>query len=275
MSLVSRFQSDACVLRSVSPLVDDQIRRVAPSIFAGEKHESRSARYTYIPTIDILTALRRDGFEPFMVCQTRVRTDGKRDFTKHMIRMRHPDTITDAEAPEVILLNSHDGSSSYQMIAGLFRFACHNGLVFGDTLHDVRVPHKGNIVENVVEGAHNVLDGFNLIREHKEGMKAITLDSDEQRVFARAALALRYDVTEASAPITEDQLLRARRVEDRKDDLWSTFNRVQENVIQGGLHGKTKTGKKMSTRGVRGIDQDIRLNRGLWVLAEEMKKLKA
>jgi hypothetical protein len=30
----------------------------------------------------------------------------------------------------------------------------------------------------------------------------------------------------------------------------------------------------MSTRGVAGIDQDLRLNRAMWVLAEEMRKLK-
>ncbi|ECW9177538.1 DUF945 domain-containing protein, partial [Salmonella enterica subsp. enterica serovar Enteritidis] len=29
------------------------------------------------------------------------------------------------------LLNSHDGSSSYQMVPGLFRFICTNGLVCG------------------------------------------------------------------------------------------------------------------------------------------------
>jgi hypothetical protein len=30
----------------------------------------------------------------------------------------------------------------------------------------------------------------------------------------------------------------------------------------------------MSTLGVTGIDQDLRLNRAMWVLAEEMRKLK-
>ena len=31
------------------PLSDDQIRTVAPSIFADTPHESRSERYSYIP----------------------------------------------------------------------------------------------------------------------------------------------------------------------------------------------------------------------------------
>ena len=153
MKLASRFASHSPSLRSSSPLTDEQIRAVAPSIFAAEKHVSRSDRYTYIPTGEVLTALRKEGFEPFMVCQTRVRQDDRRDFTKHMVRMRHATQVNDAEANEIVLLNSHDGTSSYQLISGLFRYVCSNGLVFGDTFSDVRVHHKGQIVDNVIEGA--------------------------------------------------------------------------------------------------------------------------
>ena len=65
------------------------MRQAAPSIFADGKHVSRSERYTYIPTIDVLRGLHREGFEPFMVAQGRSRIEGKSEYTKHMIRMRH------------------------------------------------------------------------------------------------------------------------------------------------------------------------------------------
>src|SRR3546814_719372 len=132
MQLTSRFASRSPVLRSERPLSDDQIRAVAPSIFADAPHESRSERYSYIPTATVLQELRGEGFEPFMVCQTRVRHDDRRDYTKHMIRLRHASQINGGEANEIILLNSHDGTSSYQMLAGMFRFVCQNGLVCGD-----------------------------------------------------------------------------------------------------------------------------------------------
>ena len=44
-SLSSRFGRTSNVLRASIPLTDDQIRNVAPSIFAEDKHESRSGRY--------------------------------------------------------------------------------------------------------------------------------------------------------------------------------------------------------------------------------------
>ena len=106
---------------------------------------SRSQRYAYIPTAAVLTELRKEGFQPFMVTQTRVRDEGKREHTKHMIRLRHASQINGAEANEIVLLNSHDGTSSYQMLAGMFRFVCSNGLVRGNTVADVRVPHKGDV----------------------------------------------------------------------------------------------------------------------------------
>jgi hypothetical protein len=76
MQLASRFASHSPALRSDYPLSDDQIRRVAPSIFADAPHQSRSERYAYIPTATVLTELRKEGFQPFMVCQTRVRNEG-------------------------------------------------------------------------------------------------------------------------------------------------------------------------------------------------------
>ena len=275
MQLATRFASRSPSLRSDSPLSDDQIRRVAPSIFADAPHESRSERYAYIPTAAVLAELRKEGFEPFMAAQTRVRHDDRRDYTKHMLRLRHASQINGAEANEIVLLNSHDGTSSYQMLAGMFRFVCSNGLVCGDTVADVRVPHKGDVTGHVLEGAYQVLSSFDRVKESRDLMRGITLDDGESEVFARAALALKYDDPDKPAPITESQILMPRRFDDRRPDLWSVFNRTQENLTKGGLHGRAANGRRQSTRPVQGIDQNIRLNRALWLLADGMRALKA
>jgi len=275
MALATRFGQNHISIRSQVPLNNEEIRAVAPSIFASEKHDSRSERYTYIPTIEVLEGLRREGFQPFMACQARCRDEGKREHTKHMLRLRRADQIISSEANEIILINSHDGTSSYQMLAGTFRFVCCNGMVWGDTLNDIRIPHKGNIVDNVIEGAFRVVEDFGLINDQVEGMKSLTLDACEQAAFAQSALALKYDPQAGAAPITERQILEPNRREDIGDDLWRTFNRVQERMLRGGVHGRSANGRRITTRAVTGIDSDIRLNRALWVLAERMKQLKA
>ena len=277
-TLATRFARNTRVLRADAPLSEKEMRGAAPSLFAEGKHASRSERYTYIPTIDVLRGLRKEGFEPFMVAQSKSRIEGKTDFTKHMIRMRHAGHVsTRPEANEIILINSHDGASSYQMLAGVFRFVCCNGLVVGTVANDIRIPHKGNIQNDVIDGAFRVLEDFESVDASTEGMKAIELKPEEERVFATAALALRYgERTEGQppAPITPDQLVEARRPEDLGHSLWTTFQRVQENTLRGGQSGRSVQGRRLQTRAVGSIDRSVNLNRALWVLAEEMRKIR-
>jgi Domain of unknown function (DUF932) len=134
--LASRFGAVNLVRRD-RPLTRDELAHHVPSVFSEEKHESRSDRYTYIPTITLLDNLQREGFLPFFACQTRVRDQSKREHTKHMLRLRR-------------------------------------------------------------------------------------------------------------------------------------YQRIQENLIKGGLSGRTTKGKRAHTRAVKGIGGDVKLNRALWVMAENM-----
>jgi hypothetical protein len=282
-TLATRFARNTRVLRGGEPLSEDQMRASAPSIFAEGKHASRSERYTYIPTIEVLRSLRKEGFEPFMVAQGQSRTEGRAEYTKHMIRMRHAGQAqSKPEANEIILINSHDGATSHQMLAGVFRFVCCNGLVVGDVVEDIRIPHKGNIQGEVIEGALRVLDEFEVVSEHTEAMKALQLAPAEEMAFATAARALRFGEQTIEqtgghqpAPVTAQQLTGARRSADVGNSLWSTLQRVQENVIRGGLAGRSAQGRKLQTRPVASIDRGVSLNRALWTLAEEMRKIKA
>ena len=103
--------------RDDAPMSDDQIRRVAPSVFADAAHASRSARYAYIATQELLTALRTEGFEVFSAIQARARSEDRVDFTKHLLRLRHVGAAGRAldvgdSVPEICLLNSHDVCAS-------------------------------------------------------------------------------------------------------------------------------------------------------------------
>ena len=269
MRLASRF-GRINHIRHDRPLTREELMQVVPSVFGEDKHASRSDRYSYIPTITLLENLQCEGFQPFFACQTRVRDLSKREYTKHMLRLRRAGQITGQQVPEIILLNSHDGSSSYQMLPGIFRSVCTNSLVCGQSFGEIRVPHKGNVVEKVIEGAYEVLGVFDRMEEKRDAMQSLLLPSPVQRAFARAALTYRYG--EEHQPVTVSQILTPRRYEDRQDDLWSVFNRCQENLLKGGLLGRTAKGKRSHTRAVKGIDSDVKLNRALWVMAEELQQ---
>lgn len=65
--------------------------------------------------------------------------------------------------------------------------------------------------------------------------------------------------------LLQKQVLQPRRWEDKKDDLWTVYQRLQENLIKGGLSGRSAKGKWLCTRSLNGIDGDIKLNKALWV----------
>lgn len=272
--------------RVQSPLTLDQIARYAPSALATRPHESRSARYTYIPTVDVIQGMMRAGFQPFSASQSRSRIEGKSEFTKHMIRFRHPDlkmvqAVGDI-VPEVILVNSHDGTSAYKLIAGLFRLVCTNGLMVADsTMGSISVQHKGDIIAEVVSASNQIIEGSQKSLGAVDQWSRLQLTDGEQKAFAEAAHTVRFADSDGkvTTPITAEQLLRPRRSEDNAGDLWRTFNRVQENVIRGGIHAvqRDANGRRLrlvTTRQVKGIDQDVKLNRALWQLAERMAELK-
>lgn len=258
--------------RSNSPLTNDEIMAYAPSVMAEAPHESRGDRYAFIPTINVLDGLRDAGFQPFEVRQTKCRDAGKREFTRHLVRMRHPDAIaTQSEVPEIVLLNSHDGTSSYQLLAGIFRMVCSNGMIAGDVCNDIRIRHSGNVVDDVIEGSFTVLDNLNDVTERIGTYKALPLLPDEQALLANAAIGLRWG---ESAPVTANEVLRPRRWEDRKDDLWTVSNRLQESLIRGGNLGRNANGRRVRTRAITGVNEDVKLNRALWYITDHFAKMK-
>ncbi|EEB4935001.1 DUF932 domain-containing protein [Salmonella enterica] len=269
MRLASRFGRINQIRRD-RPLTHEELMQYTPSVFGEDKHTSRSEKYTYIPTITLLENLRREGFEPFFACQSRVRDPGRRDYTKHMLRLRRAGQITGRQVPEIIILNSHSGESSFQLLPGMWRQVCANGLVCGQSFGEIRVPHRGDIAGKVIEGAYDVLGVFDRVEEKREAMQSLLLPPPAQQALAKAALTYRFG--EEHQPVAATQILTPRRYEDRKDDLWSVFNRIQGNLSKGGLPGRTAKGKRTHTRAVNGIDGDVRLNRALWVMAEQMQQ---
>ena len=258
--------------RSSYPLSNGQIAHHAPSVMASEAHHSRGDKYAFIPTIQVIDSLREEGFEPYEIRQTKVRNADKREHTKHMVRMRHVNAITSQEeVPEIILLNSHDGTSSYQLMGGVFRFVCSNGLIAGDIFQNVRIRHSGNVVGDVIEGATRVLHESTEIFDRIGVYKGIELTQQEGMALATAALQLRWG---DESPVKALDVLTPHRYADRKPDLWTTFNRIQENLLKGGVAGKSTTGRRTTTRAVGGVNENVKLNKALWTLADTMATLK-
>ena len=271
--------------RNQTPLTLEQIGQRAPSALAARPFDAMSAKYGFIPTVGVIQAMIAAGFQPFSAVQSRTRVVGKGDFTKHMIRFRRQDVgqlVVGDVIPEVVLINSHDGTSAYKLIAGLYRLVCSNGMIVSDGEIDaINIAHKGNIVGEVIEGSLRLIADTQKSLGTVRNWAQLQLTDGEQHAFADSAHTLRFADSDGkvTTPITADQLLVPRRREDVGSDLWHTLNRVQENVIAGGLHAIQRDAegrrvRRVSTRRINGIDQDVRLNRALWALAGKIAELK-
>jgi len=268
-------------------LTVDEMRVAAPSIFAVEAHESRSTRFAPIPTFDVLQGLQRAGFSPVACRQAVCRVPDRAPFTKHLIRLRQlEDTralrVNDTVV-EVILKNANDGSAAYELDLGLFRICCLNSLVVQTgSIDSVKIRHSGrDIVDRVIEGTYQVLDNAQEALAAPVNWPHVNLERGEQEAFAAAAHVLRFEDQDApiAQAVTPVKLLECRRPQDRAQNLWTTYNVVQENAIVGGVGGYARNAnnqlRRVRTRAVTGIDQDVKLNKALFVLASKMAELKA
>lgn len=256
------------------PLTNQEVLHFAPSAGATAPQGAVSGKYQMYSTIELIDLMRADGWYPAFAQQSTVRLDENRGFQKHMIKMHHPDLKRADEYIEAVLTNSHNGRSAYMVMLGVFRLVCSNGLIVGETFEGIRIRHMHFTRDEIINASRQVIEMGPVIVRCMDDMKNTPLTENEKGAFAKSVLPLIYE-DPAKSPIKPEQLLLPRRAADRGDDLWTTLNVVQENVLRGGLNGSNPTTqRRVTTRKVKSIDRDVKLNRSLWILAEEMKNLK-
>lgn len=270
------------MVRNNRGLTNEMILSKCPSVFADTKHESRSEKYQYVSTGQLLQVFQNEGFVPTMAMQAGSRKEGKKEFTKHLLRLRKFDELGDLkpDTHEIVLVNSHDGTSAYNLKSGVFRMVCTNGLITGDINQDYKVYHKGNITHDVIECAYRIIDEEAETMNKINQMKQIQLTQPEKLLLAECAMNIRFNDKndEEEKPkekiFEPSQFLRPRRSVDNENDLYTTFNVIQENMIKGGVSMRDRNFKKHTTREIKSIDGNVKLNQALWKLTNEMLKMK-
>jgi hypothetical protein len=263
-------------------LTDSQVQYVAPSVFATDRNPiSTSERYSFLSTSEIIKPLRDEGWQIVGANQTTSKYGGqgpdRRSFAKHMIVLAHAKDLENYSfskvCPRIILSNSHDGASACRLQAGLFRAACANGLIIADgTIQGRVIRHSRTTTEQAILAAIYLRDESWRSLEKVEQFSARQLDYSEQVGFAARAIEIRYGAEEVGARPSD--ILRARRTEDRGDDLWHVFNRVQENIVKGGYEVvRPKLGWQIGqqrAKEIKAIDGLISVNTKLWAAADDL-----
>lgn len=252
---------------------DKQLVARAPSVGQTQPHRTCSDKYSFISTLDIVDGMRADGWRAIDARQNRVYYSDKGGFQKHLVEMIHPDHMYKDLAIRACIVNAHDRTTRYSLFLGAITFVCTNGLISGEILEGLTLRHINQSSEGVVQASQELSRKIEILTEAIKRFKKVTLSELEQAAFAEAVLGFLYKQRDGKvlAPITSDQLLSARHEEQKVPTLWNILNRVQENIIQGGLSGRSvRSGHRMTTKGISAISSDVAINRKLWELSETM-----
>lgn len=248
-------------------LTNQEIAARCPQVFTQTYSNARTQKYGQLTTLNVIDALRSEGFEVTSAFAQSV----KAGFTpnahhKHCVRLSHRDFLDtlhpDEQRPEIVIVNSHDGTSSFRIMAGLFRLVCSNGLIVAtDKTADHRICHwKTHSLDEVITCALNVAEQAKESYDLIEQMKATNLTDRQQKDYAKKAAEIRLAYNKGSKPqYTENLLIPHRHEDNLTPSLWNTYNVVQENCIKGGQLVGTRV-----LRPLNNVGQNIEVNRKLW-----------
>ena len=257
-----------------------QLEVVAPAAFSTQAAPHVSDRYTHVRTADIVERMMDQGFTIRSASQqkTQKRTAGKEAFQKHRISMQMPVENGSTRAlgqifPTVDLINSGDWSSTFTLAVGLFRLVCTNGMVapFGAANESIKVRHD-RVDEDTFSAIQQAMDKAPALFQFAEDAQKLNMHEDEIKRFGRAAARIRFglDPEDAVDPSMVQGLLGARRGMDANSDLWSVFNRVQENGTRGGFKIPDANNRLRRVRERRNIVADVNWNQDLWALTQSV-----
>jgi len=247
------------------PITLNEVKRVAPSVFSKEASPKTSKTYGFINTETMVKALMDAKFVPVEARQNRSKDTA---FTRHMVvfrragELRRVQKVGDA-VPQITLMNAHNTQSAFHIYAGAYRMVCSNGLIISaGELGHAKVRHSIEGAEHAVQIALDLIENADGAFGQIDLMQKTKVDERAALRYARESLAVAYPYS--ATMIEPAALLVPRRKEDNTATVWNLFNTVQENVMRGGLEGKSATGRVTRTRGIGRIYREIETNRGLW-----------
>ena len=258
-------------------LTMDELKMICPEISTPEinpelrKKLGITDRYVHVPTEKVIEDIMELGWTP--INAYRVNSRGRRTGTgRHMVKFVNYDFMQEGktEYPELLLTNSHDGTTAFKLDVGIFRLVCSNGMVVkSQDFGSMKVRHYGYDFETIKGAVNKLVEQIPDYLKQVEDMKEQELEREQMLEFAREAALLRFktaNIETIDKLVDVDDLLESTRKEDEGNGLWEVFNRLQEKVVNGKFNyalGK----KERKARPVKGFKSQVKLNQDLWELA--------
>lgn len=235
-----------------------------------------SDRYAFIDTKKVVNDMMDLGYVVDSWRFPRYRTNAGA-FGLHEVDFRKTEDAgrKKTETPRVLFLNSYDGSRRAQVITGIFRLVCLNGMIAGKADQNEKFLHLGDYEEELVSQIKSMGSRAATLMNDIEKYKSIELPKPQAIKMAQKALEIKDPKGDAKYAVEPRVALMPRRQPDTKADLWTQWNVLQENLLKGGIPSTSSDGKMRVTRAVTQIHKSNSLNQSLWDLLKETSDLVA
>lgn len=274
------------------PVDDELLRNLAPSVFGDLAHASRSLQYKHISTHELISALKAHGYTVHGATQANTSDKEKSNFVMHMVILRNIAKEDFSRGyPEIFLINSHNGTSSWRMIAGWRHESM--SILMPDEKFNVRIQHKGSEVkERVITSAEDIIKSAHEIDVRLTLMRERILSEREAKEFAQAALIVRFDTPESDTddtlddedqntvtdgqlkphiknyPVSVDRALITKDGSKGDGSVYSCMKILADNLINGEIKGIDASGKERKMKAIKNIGKKVALKQALFFLGE-------
>ena len=244
----------------------DKLSAFIPSLDSGWRaNQQIKSKPFMVESLDAVREFQRQGWNIAGALENRSKKSRKID--NHFIKMEHPDfkILNKKGQTEAVatmnIQNSCNGSKPMELDLGAYRLVCSNGMVAHTSYSNATVSHSEKGQYNLNEilcdlgiRTQGVMDEFNKLKESE-------LTPAEAIHMAGVAARIRFG---SNVKFDVDQLLNSIRPEDEDNDVWTVFNRIQENLTQA--HRITDR-EGMMYGAVTDPSEDTRINKELFQLA--------
>ena len=229
---------------------------------ADQAHPKMSTKYKTVQTNLIAKKFKDMGFVVDNVSQKKSRSGGM-GFGKHMVKLSHPELLStkhDDLKLQLVITNSFDGSSAFCIQLGFFRFVCANGMIVGESLEKYKHRHTGMILEELDESIEKIVAQTKSLSVLIDRMKSTELTASQVLSFEHEAKRVRGDkISKIDWTV--------RREEDKGNNLFVVYNRIQENLIRGKTTTVSESGRIRTLREITSVDRLKDINGKLFDLA--------
>jgi hypothetical protein len=246
-------------------------------IYTQNKGQNLSDKYQLIDSRQVIKQFESLGFNYETTSSSKVRDPLRQGYQKHMMVFTRDDLVLDdGNKMQLLAINSHDGGHSLNIRAGVYRAVCANGLVAGADIYQQRVIHIGDVLKKTRESINEIVARSGDLRHELNLMQSRELSFQESEQLIKDAVDLRLNDIEGLYTVDLSSVDRLRRKEDKGQDLYTVFNRIQESIIRGGIryqtrkvetnqfgHEYNKT-RNATTKEIKSIAKSIEYNTKLW-----------